>query len=242
MNIHPATAKKIKNLPAPKSPLKGLGFARESFDFNLNNKIAAELWALIPSSHKDEVGSRRSGGYFSWSKVISPEAAKASAKVIAAIHADENAKRRAREEKAAAKEIRDMKKARAKWLAAEVVTKDLINAYTDKVGDEQTIIFGAKRTSASMTLTEAKAAILAGAESMQPYEIARRAAFRIVPSSASPRGPIKVNAVKLEESELTNEEIREFIALADGAMHPFAGRAVELKNKSGLTWNQIELS
>lgn len=240
MNIHPATAKKIKNLPAPQSPLKGRGFARESFDFSLSNKLAAQLWNLIPVNHKDEVGSRSTGGYFSWSKVISPEAAKASAKVIAAIHADEKAKRIIREEKAAAKELRDMKKVRAKWLAAEVVTMDMITS-TDKIADEQTIIFGAKRTSAAISLADAKAAILAAAESIHPYGVVRRAAFGTVPSSASTRGPIKVNAVKLEESELTNEEIREFIALVDGGMHPFTGRAVELKNKSGLTWNQIEL-
>lgn len=66
----------------PKFPLKGAGFQREDFPTVGNNKKMQLLFAAIPSNHKDEISSRRQKGYFSWSPIISLEAAKKVTKLI----------------------------------------------------------------------------------------------------------------------------------------------------------------
>jgi hypothetical protein len=239
-SIHPLTAKKIKALPTPKAPLKGLGFAREDFDCNLKNPLAAKLWTLIPNSHKDEISNRRAGGYFSWSKVISPEAAKASAKVIQAIWEDEKAKAALRNQKAEEKTLRDLQKRRAEWLAAEVVTKDMINS-SDKVSEDgQKVWFAAKRLSVCLTLVDAKEALAASPESADPYSVIRMAAFGRKPATNQSALGVMINERMLNQATLTPEQMKEFLSLVQGQSHPFTGRALELKNKSGLTWSQIE--
>jgi hypothetical protein len=42
-----------------------------------------------------------------------------------------------------------------------------------------------------------------------------------------------------EQGQLTHEEHAEFAGLVRGRSHPFTGRALELKQKSGLTWSQL---
>lgn len=68
--------KKISKLSAvyPKHPLKGRDNARVDWQFTGHNKLAEKIWSLIPLSHKSSIASRRTGGYFSHSRVISPEA------------------------------------------------------------------------------------------------------------------------------------------------------------------------
>jgi hypothetical protein len=96
--IHPATAKKIKGLAAPKSPIKGRGFKRVDFNFSLANPLIKELWSIIPSAHKTEVGHRRTGGYFGFTKAISPEAAAACEKVLDYVESAAAEKRRLADE------------------------------------------------------------------------------------------------------------------------------------------------
>lgn len=52
--------------------------------------------------------------------------------------------------------------------------------------------------------------------------------------------PVVVNRNNLALSKLNDAEIEEFIALVEGKCHPFEGRAVELKNRSGLTWGMVQ--
>lgn len=84
-NVFAALCKKAsqKLKTGPTAPLKGAGYAREDFAAGNNKKLSMILEA-IPSSHKDKIAQRRQKGHFSWSVVISPEAAKAFAKLIAA--------------------------------------------------------------------------------------------------------------------------------------------------------------
>lgn len=74
-NVITETAKQIADtLPAkPAKPLKGRDHARV-FMPDLRNQVLREIWTAIPHSHKDEIGHRRTGGWFGFSKVISPEA------------------------------------------------------------------------------------------------------------------------------------------------------------------------
>jgi hypothetical protein len=67
--LHPVEAAFRHSLPAfPANPLKGSGYHRIE---NFNRSYLA----MIPPSHKDQISSRRTGGYFSWAPCISPEAA-----------------------------------------------------------------------------------------------------------------------------------------------------------------------
>lgn len=244
-SIHPSTAKKIANLPAPKSPLKGRDHARKNFDFGLNNPLAKQLWNLIPSSHKDEVGHRRTGGYFGFTKVISPEAAKASQKVLAAISADLTAKSASREIKKQVSADKALLKERTRWLALpKFPTENLWDRRSTITVSEdgQTMIFTRRNDEvARITWEEAKTAITVS-PTRWPLDAIKNAAFGLRASAVREgRHPFTLNLLKLEETELTGEEIQELIRLTQGQNHPFTGRALELKQKSGLTWNQISL-
>lgn len=74
--------KAFSKLKAPKSPLKGAGYSREDFATG-NDWKKKIILAKLPNSHKDEISSRRQKGHFSWSVVISPEAAAIIKKLIA---------------------------------------------------------------------------------------------------------------------------------------------------------------
>jgi hypothetical protein len=68
-NLHSRTQDKIKKLPYfPENPLKGHGHKREEYSYE---SLLNSFW--IPEPHMDEISSRRQKGYFSWSKIISPE-------------------------------------------------------------------------------------------------------------------------------------------------------------------------
>jgi hypothetical protein len=86
--IHYATKNALRNLPAPSAPLKGRGHQRIDFEFSLSNPLAKSLWESIPFSHKEQIPHRQLKGFFRWTRVISPEAAKKAAKVIATLRAD----------------------------------------------------------------------------------------------------------------------------------------------------------
>lgn len=67
-NLHERTQSTINNLGYPESPLKGYGHARsEYFSKDIFDSFN------VPSSHIDEISSRRQKGYFSWNTVISIE-------------------------------------------------------------------------------------------------------------------------------------------------------------------------
>ena len=53
--------------------------------------------------------------------------------------------------------------------------------------------------------------------------------------------PERANIANLIESPLTRAEIEEFVCLVDGNPHPFEGRVLELKAKSGLSWRKITM-
>lgn len=66
----------------PKFPLKGAGYRREELLPIGNNWKMQMVIATIPANHKGEISSRRQKGYFSWSPIISLEAAKKASKLI----------------------------------------------------------------------------------------------------------------------------------------------------------------
>lgn len=238
--IHPSTLKAIKNLKAPAAPLKGRGYAREDFDFPLSHKLAKQFWEALPRAHKNEVAARRSGSHFSWARVISPEAAKKGAKVITAIAESLKQGREAKEAAFAAKTARDEARHMEQWTKATCFADvlDLIpqvnTAWGPQIEGELLTFTARKGAKASLTFEQAQAAAIAGRNLHQ-------AAFcRVTGEAKQPTGGvIRVKTGAIWESQLTADEIAEFTSLVEGQTHPVQGRAMELKNKSGMTWNQL---
>lgn len=70
---------------SPKAPLKGSGHNR--VDFAKETPLEKMFFDLMPASHRDEVSTRRSKNNFTWTRVISPEAARAFARLAAKMSA-----------------------------------------------------------------------------------------------------------------------------------------------------------
>jgi len=236
-NIHSEVIQALKALPKyPAKPIMGRGYARERFDYDFTNKSAAELFRSTPANH---VYVSKYGGV---SRYVSPEALHVMMPVFAQIDAEIEASRAKRATADQKKKTKAIEKVCATWQQADRITSGMLWDMDEVSEDGQTITFKSRKgASVTMTLAECKA-VIGSDVSSRPYDRIRRAAF--AKFGRGPRGesPVQIRAATLEKSALTEEEQVEFKMLLAASAHPYTGRTLELKQKSGLSWTEIESS